>query len=251
MATRFRLIDGYNLMHAAGFARQTYGPGDLERSRHRLQLFIAERLTLDERKRTTIVFDAYDSPYDQPSKTRFRKMTIEFAEDDGSADAALELMIIAHSSPKQVDVISSDRRIRDAARKRKAHSISSEDFLAELFSRNPVSDQNSESGLSGPPSSSGVSDVEVSYWLQEFGEELPELDKMEQDQVEAAEPVNKQANSPQKASLNTSGKPAQNPQQEEQSEQPTNSNQKPDSVEFWQAQIDELMKEEDSNRDLD
>ena len=25
------VIDGYNLMHAAGLARATYGPGDLER----------------------------------------------------------------------------------------------------------------------------------------------------------------------------------------------------------------------------
>jgi len=62
MAQKFLIIDGYNLMHAAGMARERYGPGDLERCRERLLRFLHSRLTAEERKRTTIVFDAWDPP---------------------------------------------------------------------------------------------------------------------------------------------------------------------------------------------
>ncbi len=58
MARYYHLIDGYNLMHAAGIARVRYARGDLERCRNRLLLKLSELLTEDERQRATVVFDA-------------------------------------------------------------------------------------------------------------------------------------------------------------------------------------------------
>ncbi len=39
------LIDGYNLLHAAGLGRARYGPGDLQRARQALLRKLFELLT--------------------------------------------------------------------------------------------------------------------------------------------------------------------------------------------------------------
>ena len=58
MPARFLLIDGYNLLYAAGMGRATYGPGDLQRSRAQLLRYLFSKLTPAEIARTTIIFDA-------------------------------------------------------------------------------------------------------------------------------------------------------------------------------------------------
>ena len=52
------LIDGYNLIHAAGLVGQGRGPGGLERSRLALLNFLAQSLAAADLARTTVVFDA-------------------------------------------------------------------------------------------------------------------------------------------------------------------------------------------------
>ncbi len=52
------IIDGYNLMHAAGLALRSYGPGELEACRQRLLQLLSDRLPLTQRRRTRVVFDA-------------------------------------------------------------------------------------------------------------------------------------------------------------------------------------------------
>ena len=71
MATPFHIIDGYNLLHAAGLGRPTYGPGDLERCRNRLLSFLRTHLRAAERARTTVVFDARDAPPDRVHPAMF------------------------------------------------------------------------------------------------------------------------------------------------------------------------------------
>ena len=68
MSSPFLIIDGYNLMHEAGLARATYAPGDLARLRHELLVKLARRLTIEERKRCTVVFDAIDAPANLPGR---------------------------------------------------------------------------------------------------------------------------------------------------------------------------------------
>ena len=55
------LIDGYNLLHAAGLARRRYGPGGLEKARGSLLGFLAASLG-NETSQTTVVFDAAAPP---------------------------------------------------------------------------------------------------------------------------------------------------------------------------------------------
>ena len=77
---------------------------------------------LDEklRRRTCVVFDATDPPRDRPHRFDIDHMSVRFAVDYAEADDLLEEIIAQHSAPKQLAVVSSDRRIQVAASRRGA-----------------------------------------------------------------------------------------------------------------------------------
>ena len=56
------IIDGYNLMHAAGIVGRGAGPGFLERSRLAVLNFVVESLEPAALATTTVVFDARQAP---------------------------------------------------------------------------------------------------------------------------------------------------------------------------------------------
>src|ERR1700733_474484 len=87
------IIDGYNLLHAAGLARRRYGPGQLERCRARLLEFLVTHLTDPELERTTVVFDAADAPPGLPRHFVVGGMTIRFAAAGKDADDTIEELI--------------------------------------------------------------------------------------------------------------------------------------------------------------
>jgi predicted RNA-binding protein with PIN domain len=171
MSRWFLIIDGYNLMHAWGLARQRYGPGDLERLRERFLQELANRLTDEERSRTMIVFDAgAEAPTDIPTESVFRTMQIVFARRQADADAKIEQLVKAHSTPRQLRVVSGDRRLQTAARRRRGQFVTSEQFVLEL--------ERSQAPLTSPPSSreletkstGQLTDAEIAEWLKLFGE---------------------------------------------------------------------------------
>ena len=129
--SRDLLIDGYNLLHAAGLARRSYGPGDLERARLALLRLIAGQMTDDQRQRTTFVFDAKDPPPTADRYATFALMLVLYAHEDEEADDMIERLIAAHSAPRSLIVVSGDHRLHKAARRRKATAIDSETFLDE------------------------------------------------------------------------------------------------------------------------
>ena len=57
------IIDGYNLLNATGISSRGRGPGNLERARQALLNTLVESLPADEVPRTTVVFDASESPW--------------------------------------------------------------------------------------------------------------------------------------------------------------------------------------------
>ncbi len=167
MAQKFLIIDGYNLMHAAGMARERYGPGDLERCRERLLRFLNSHLTAEERKRTTIVFDAWDPPPGRERVYEFRSMSVIFADAPGEADAVIEELIAGHSAPRQVTIISGDRRLQIAASRRKAKFHESEAWLDHLGRRTEAVEREQPPPA---PSSPEMSKEETEYWLKIFGD---------------------------------------------------------------------------------
>ena len=127
MSTQFLLIDGYNVLFAAGLARKQYGPGQFEACRRRLLQGLADRIGEAQRLKTTIVVDAQDAPDGAPSEEVFAEMRVVFSVGT-DADSVIEQMLLRHSSPRQVLVVSSDHRLQRAAARRQAQSVDSDRF---------------------------------------------------------------------------------------------------------------------------
>ena len=170
-AIPFLIIDGYNLLHAAGLSLATYKQGDLHRQRGRLLALLSGRLSTEERQRCTIVFDAVDAPPGLDSQFEHEGMAVLFAQPGHEADELIEELVAVHSAARQLTVVSSDHRLHRAARSRRASPLDSEAFLTRISRRgDPASttERAAATGLrvadSAPPAS-----ADVSYWLREFG----------------------------------------------------------------------------------
>lgn len=178
MASEFVIIDGYNLLHAAGMAKKRYGPGGLEKSRNGMLNFLASHIPEGQRQRVTIVFDASEAPTDLVRRSQHRGLNVVFAPVESDADSLIEEMLDVHSSPKQVRVVSSDHRIQRAAKRRRSDFVDSEDYFDELELRGPVEDsENGSRGSSSPKYGGDVSDAETKAWQEVFGD-IPESDKL-------------------------------------------------------------------------
>jgi hypothetical protein len=102
-------------------------------------------------------------------------MTILFNEAGSDADTVIEELILEHSAPKQLEVVSGDRRLQKAIKRRKGIAVESEDFARMLREREsvvPGSSQDvvpsAESGGKSDNAAPSKSDTE--YWLEVFGE---------------------------------------------------------------------------------
>ena len=161
MTHPFILIDGYNLMHAVGLARRSYGPGDLEVCRNRLLQQLAARLTPAAADRTTVVFDAFGSDDNSQRRQVRHGVTVIYAPAGTDADSELERMVAADSAPKQLLVVSSDHRLHRAAQRRKAKVIDSDVFWESL---------EHESAQSGARHDHQRLPTDTAFWLQEFAD---------------------------------------------------------------------------------
>ena len=135
MARLYLVIDGYNLMHAAGLGRSEYGPGELERNRQRLLTRVAGVLDEQIAADTLVVFDAHlaaPRTSDEGQPLLRSPLAVRFSRDGRDADAEIELILETHSSPRQILIVSSDHRLHKAAARRKARCIDSEDFLRQF-----------------------------------------------------------------------------------------------------------------------
>ena len=169
------LIDGYNLMYAAGaLDGREIRRGSFHRKRRRFLCDLADALGPERCRETTVVLDASTPPADFPLKTVYQGLNLIFALGDENADARIEALIAAHSAPKSLTVVSSDRRIRRAAQRRRARTLSADEFLdlLERFQtakRHEMSYQNPATPRS-LDRDSPLSAEEAALWLAEFGE---------------------------------------------------------------------------------
>lgn len=170
------IIDGYNLIHAAGILGHGVGPGGLERARKALLNYLVESLDPKLVSQTIVVFDAADAPPLVASKYQHRGLHVRFARGDGDADRVIEELVLAESAPRRLTVVSSDHRLHRAARRRRAQAVDSDRWFAQLLRdrQNPRSPTKSAKP-SGPPSK-----AEVKYWLEQFtGKSIDEPEQTE------------------------------------------------------------------------
>ena len=161
------IIDGYNLLNAAGIMAHGAGPGSLERARLALLNTLVESLPTEEIARTTVVFDASESPWGVAKRSNHRGINVMFAAKDDDADSVIEELIKADSAPKRLTVVSSDHRIQKAAKRRKAISVDADLWFAQLLrerAERSQSTQQSDIKPSGP-----LSTAEVQHWMDELG----------------------------------------------------------------------------------
>jgi hypothetical protein len=159
------LIDGYNLLHAMGLLVGRTGPHGLEKARLGLLGLLHGSYGPDAAS-VTVVFDASRAPPGIAPEQDYQGIQVRFALRQ-EADDLIEELIRQDSAPRQLTVVSDDRRVQQAARRRRCPIAGCLDYLDQLprLRRQNVS-QGEES--SGKPD--GVSGAEAERWLQEFSD---------------------------------------------------------------------------------
>ena len=123
------IIDGYNLLHASGVFGVGRGPRAFEESRRALLDMLADLLG-DATGQAVVVFDAARAPDGLPSRAVHRGIRVWFAREYPDADSLIEELVDDATSPHLV-VVSNDRRLQAAARRRRARAVSCAAWLAE------------------------------------------------------------------------------------------------------------------------
>src|SRR5262245_15037059 len=157
------LIDGYNLLHALGVLHGPVGPKDLERARRRLLGLL--RRAHRESDDVTVVFDAAHAGRGAAAETEFDGIHVRFAVAHDQADDLIEEIIRTTSTPKQLVVVSDDRRLQRAARRRHCSARGCLDYLEDLKRKRQAPAQ-------GKPHAEkhNGSLLETEHWLAEFGD---------------------------------------------------------------------------------
>jgi len=121
------IIDGYNLLKT------------IQRTDEEFETLTEAGLcrTLSEylkriRDHGHIVFDGLGPP-DKSNLGPFGNLEVYFSGPDSDADTIIEQKILDNSAPKSLLIVSTDRRLRTAAGKRKAACIRSELFFQEVI----------------------------------------------------------------------------------------------------------------------
>jgi hypothetical protein len=159
------LIDGYNLAHAMGLLIARSGPRALEPARRALVAHLAEHA---DPAGLTVVFDAANAPPGTPPEQDYLGVRVLFPRKQ-SADDVIEDLIRDDPCPHELAVVSDDRRLREAARRRGCVSLRCLDYLEGLTRPRPPAPA-PPAAPAAPAKPAGCSGEEADYWLGRFGE---------------------------------------------------------------------------------
>lgn len=124
------LFDGYNIYHAAAKMDEQWShitPGGL-------CALLAEDLA-SLRDHGTCVFDGTPPRGSDWAGKTIGPLTTLFSGPGRDADSVLEQLIQDNTAPRRLVVISSDNRVKRAARRRRAQAITARDYLDSLIQR--------------------------------------------------------------------------------------------------------------------
>lgn len=155
------LVDGNNLIYAA---RQV-DPTDLLIGRS----LLCAKLGHWARRRRERVHVVFDGPRpDEPLAQQIGDpaLTVTYSGRGVSADRRIHELIAADSAPRRLVVVSSDREVMAAARRRDARPVRADDFwrivLADLARPEPQP-------LEPPEKREGLAPEQTEEWLRDFG----------------------------------------------------------------------------------
>lgn len=152
------IIDGYNLLWSIQKVDEQF---DSVSDVGLCRLIGSYLKAIDEKGE--IVFDGTGPP-DKTGFDNISNLEVFFAGLRTDADSIIENKIKANTAPKRLTIVSSDRRLKDAARARKATAIKSEAFWKNVHK------QLSRKKTYKEPAQkrSGLSESETKQWLEIF-----------------------------------------------------------------------------------
>ena len=138
------LIDGYNLLHQSPSMNIDRGPGWTTRARRRLMHWLSQHLPKPVQEESLVVFDAPKPGVKLDPEQELVELSlaadgsksliaVRFAVGYEEADQLLIELIARHSHPRKLLVVSSDRAIRTAAQRRRAHDWGSQEWIDALL----------------------------------------------------------------------------------------------------------------------
>jgi predicted RNA-binding protein with PIN domain len=156
------IIDGYNLLHASGVFGAERGSRGFEQSRVALLDLLCELLG-DRATDTIVVFDAARAPDGLPGRLVHRGIQVWFAREYPDADTLIEELVEDDTAPSHLVVVSSDRRLQVAARRRRAKAVSCEEWLADARA-----DRRRRTQRAADEKPAAPSPADVEYWKKYF-----------------------------------------------------------------------------------
>ena len=150
------LVDGNNLMHALAAAGAECSQSALCRMLGRL---------VDVGEPVCVVFDGPAPRPQLAEQLQDPRVESAYGGSRAADDVILE-RIAADTAPRRLTVVSTDREIRTAARKRRCNVVTSEQFVPILLR----AAERPEPAPSEPPEKrEGLTPEQTRAWLREFG----------------------------------------------------------------------------------
>jgi predicted RNA-binding protein with PIN domain len=154
------IIDGYNLLRTVqNLTEQSFNITDAQ-----LCLILGEYL-YRIKKKGRIVFDG-TGPRDKTDFGNIRNLEVVFSGSSHEADDVIESLVLENTAPKMLTVISSDRRVKAAAKRRKATALDCVDFWTDVIK---IFEKKQKRQVEPQGKFIGISEAETEYWLKEFG----------------------------------------------------------------------------------
>jgi len=157
------IFDGHNLIFAVRGSGDQFASLTIEATTHFLCHILEEYLLLKKSK--GILFYDGTGPIDKRFYRKFSRLDVEFSGEHFEADDLIEDEIVSCSAPKQLIVVSSDRKVRNIATRRRATSVASADFWVSV-----VKEIDRPKGKVAEPKAkrTGITTSETSYWMKYF-----------------------------------------------------------------------------------
>jgi hypothetical protein len=143
------LIDGYNLMYAAGLANRNMAAARFERARTQFLDWLADG-SAGRDTTLRVVFDAQQAP--NPSLESVHKgVRVRFAFRQ-TADDLIEELVAVEPRPAALTVVSNDSRVRESGRRAECLLATCEEFIDWLITppQNPPANGSAEADKPDP-----------------------------------------------------------------------------------------------------
>jgi predicted RNA-binding protein with PIN domain len=160
------IVDGYNLLWAI-----QYTAGDSGAITDLQMCFTLGRYFSAKGETGEVIFDGTGPPDKEPFFS-INSLGVSFVGFRTDADTVIEEKIAASTAPKNLKIVTNDRRIKDAARRRRAQLLGSEQFWAEV--KKYLSQKKKKDTDQPYFKKHGISETETDMWMKYFGLEEDE-----------------------------------------------------------------------------